>query len=341
MTDTSITIEVAPATSIDVGLNGAWPSGNGSVTSVALTVPTGLAVSGSPITTSGTLIITFDTGYALPTITAVAQGQTAYGWGNHASAGYLTTGAAAAAYQPLASVLTNTTASFTTADETKLDYISVTQAVDLDAIETRVNALDAAVVLKGVWDASSGTFPGAGGAQAGESWIVSVGGTVDGVVFAANDRLVAITDNASTTTFASNWFQADYTDQVLSVCGRTGAVTIASTDITDSTAAGRALLTAADASAQRTALALVPGTNVQPYNANTRTIKDNLTATAAPTATDDSSAGYAVSSVWVNLTDDAAYTCVDATEGAAVWSAGGGGGGCTVLDKDGNEFTVI
>jgi hypothetical protein len=38
--------------------------------------------------------------------------------------------------QPLATVLTNTTASFTTADETKLDYISVTQAVNLDTLET-------------------------------------------------------------------------------------------------------------------------------------------------------------------------------------------------------------
>jgi len=35
----------------------------------------------------------------------------------------------------LATVLNNTTASFLTADETKLDYITVTQAVDLDAIE--------------------------------------------------------------------------------------------------------------------------------------------------------------------------------------------------------------
>lgn len=105
--------------------------------------------------------------------------------------------------------------------------VSVTQPVDLDAIETRVNALDAAVVLVGVWDASSGSFPGAGAAQAGESYIVSVGGTVDGVVFAANDRIVAITDNASTVTYAANWHHLDYTDQVLSVNGATGAVTVA------------------------------------------------------------------------------------------------------------------
>lgn len=109
---------------------------------------------------------------------------------------------------------------------TKTGFLTVTQPVDLDAIETRVNQLDAAVVLKGTWDASAGTFPGGGTAQAGDSWIVSVGGTVDGVVFTANDRIIAITGNASTTVFAANWFKADYTDQVQSVNGQTGAVTI-------------------------------------------------------------------------------------------------------------------
>ena len=111
------------------------------------------------------------------------------------------------------------------ADKTKLDNITVTQAVDLDAIETRVNELDASVILMGTWDASSGSFPGGGTAQAGESWIVSVSGTVDSVSFTANDRIIAITDNASTTTYANNWFKADYTDLVQSVVGQTGAVT--------------------------------------------------------------------------------------------------------------------
>ena len=40
--------------------------GSGTVTSVGLSVPTGLSVAGSPITTSGTLAITFAAGYSLP-----------------------------------------------------------------------------------------------------------------------------------------------------------------------------------------------------------------------------------------------------------------------------------
>ena len=39
-------------------------SGSGTVTSVAMTVPTGLSISGSPITTSGTLALTYGAGYA-------------------------------------------------------------------------------------------------------------------------------------------------------------------------------------------------------------------------------------------------------------------------------------
>ena len=54
--------------------------------------------------------------------------------------------------------------------------------------------------------------------------------------------------------------------------------------------------------------------------------KNNTSATIDPVATDDSAAGYSVGSVWVNLTSDTAFTCVDNTNGAAVWSAGGGAG---------------
>jgi len=65
-------------------------NGSGSVTSVAATVPTGLSVAGSPITTSGTLAITYASGYAIPTTAKQGEWDTAYGWGDHASAGYLT-----------------------------------------------------------------------------------------------------------------------------------------------------------------------------------------------------------------------------------------------------------
>ena len=60
------------------------------VTSVGMTVPTGFSVSPATITSNGTFAITFASGYSLPLTADVSKGVTAYGWGNHASAGYAT-----------------------------------------------------------------------------------------------------------------------------------------------------------------------------------------------------------------------------------------------------------
>lgn len=66
--------------------NGA--AGNGTVKSVSMTVPAGFSISGSPITTTGTLAVSFASGYSLPTTAKQTNWDTAYSWGNHASAGY-------------------------------------------------------------------------------------------------------------------------------------------------------------------------------------------------------------------------------------------------------------
>lgn len=89
-------------TSNGAGVAPSWstPSG-GSVTSVGLSVPTGLSVAGSPITSSGTLAVTFASGYSIPTTASQTNWDTAYGWGNHASAGYLLSSTAASTYAPL------------------------------------------------------------------------------------------------------------------------------------------------------------------------------------------------------------------------------------------------
>ena len=71
-------------------VNSGGGGGSGTVTSVGLSAPTGLTVSGSPVTTSGTLALTFTAGYSIPTTSSQTDWDTAYGWGNHASAGYIT-----------------------------------------------------------------------------------------------------------------------------------------------------------------------------------------------------------------------------------------------------------
>ena len=64
--------------------------GGGTLTSIGLIMPTGFGVSPSTLTADGDFTVSFATGYSLPLTADVAKGVTAYGWGNHANAGYLT-----------------------------------------------------------------------------------------------------------------------------------------------------------------------------------------------------------------------------------------------------------
>lgn len=57
---------------------GAITIANTGVTSVGLSVPTGLSVSGSPVTTTGTLAITYAAGYSIPTTASQSNWDTAY-----------------------------------------------------------------------------------------------------------------------------------------------------------------------------------------------------------------------------------------------------------------------
>ena len=66
-----------------------FTTNKGTVTSVAMSVPTGLSISGSPITASGTLALSYTSGYSIPTTAKQTNWDTAYRWGNHASAGYV------------------------------------------------------------------------------------------------------------------------------------------------------------------------------------------------------------------------------------------------------------
>lgn len=66
----------------DLSQNRTWAGGGGggSVTSVDMSVPTGLSISGNPITTSGTLALTFASGYSIPLNTKQSNWDDAYTW---------------------------------------------------------------------------------------------------------------------------------------------------------------------------------------------------------------------------------------------------------------------
>jgi len=81
------------------------------------------------------------------------------------------------------------------------------------------------------------------------------------------------------------------------------------------------------------------------------TQRQNYSATTNPANTDDSDEGYGVGSVWINVTTDDVYICVDATPSSAVWvqldaSAGmtswtlAGDSGTPQTIADGNTATV-
>ena len=55
--------------------------------------------------------------------------------------------------------------------------------------------------------------------------------------------------------------------------------------------------------------------------------KRKINATAAPASTDDGTEGYSVGSLWVDVTADKSYICVDSTTSAAVWKETTGSAG--------------
>ena len=73
---TNIVITTDAAT--DKVIISAVGGGTGSVTSVDMSVPTGFAISGNPIVTSGTLALAFASGYSLPTTASQGNWNTAY-----------------------------------------------------------------------------------------------------------------------------------------------------------------------------------------------------------------------------------------------------------------------
>ena len=119
---------------------GGGGGGSGTVTSVGFSVPTGFTISGSPITTSGTLGLAFDTGYALPTSAKQTQWDTAYGWGDHSTQGYLTS--APPETDPIFSA--SQAASITNAGSGSV--ITSAERTKLSGIETNADVTDTANV---------------------------------------------------------------------------------------------------------------------------------------------------------------------------------------------------
>lgn len=107
----------------------------------------------------------------------------------------------------------------------------------LEEHQADISMLVSGAVFRGGFDATSGTFPGGGLAQAGWWYITTVGGTVGGQTFNVGDHLYASTNGASTSTYAGNWVR------VQTGVGTTNTLTAGSDQITSTVNAVAATLT--------------------------------------------------------------------------------------------------
>lgn len=123
LSGTTASFTAALKTKLD-GIAAGATANTGTVTSVQVAVPTGLQASGGPVTSSGTITISYASGYAIPTTEKQSQWDTAYSWGNHAAAGYVTLASLAAYTYDKATIDSKIDAGGVTAAEIKTLYES-------------------------------------------------------------------------------------------------------------------------------------------------------------------------------------------------------------------------
>jgi predicted heme/steroid binding protein len=246
-------------TTYDLSANRTWSVGT--VTSVDMTVPTGFAIGGNPVTSSGTLALTFASGYSLPTNAKQANWDTAY---DNRITSLTTTGTSGAAtlvsnvlnipqYQAQGNYITSLTGEATAsgpgAASVTLSNSAVTgkvltgltvtgtaiSATDsilsaLGKLQGQVNDLIGGLQYQGTWNASTNTPTITSGVGTdGYFYIVSVAGntTIDGISgWQVGDWIVF---------HGSAWQKVDNTESVTSVNGFTGAVVLTTSNISEGT----------------------------------------------------------------------------------------------------------
>jgi hypothetical protein len=146
------------------------------VTSVALSMPTGFSITGSPITASGTFTVTFASGYSLPTTAKQSNWDTAYGWGDHASAGYVKSSG-------VTSVATGTGLTGGTITGSGTISINSTYQTYISHGESAYNSLGNYIPKHNISGTSAtiptwGTLTAANGYSSGINWDFSGGGAI-------------------------------------------------------------------------------------------------------------------------------------------------------------------
>lgn len=244
-------------TAYDLSADRTWSVGT--VTSVGLSVPTGFSIASSPVTGSGTLALTFASGYSLPTNAKQANWDTAY---DNRITSLTTTGTSGAAtlasnvlnipiYQAQGNYITSLTGEATASGPGAASVTLTNSAVigkvltglsvsgssiaSTDSILTafgklqgQINSLVGGLQYQGTWNASTNTptITSSVGTN-GYFYIVSVAGTTN--INGNNDWAVGdwiVFDG-------SVWQKVDNTESVTSVNGFTGAVVLTTSNISE------------------------------------------------------------------------------------------------------------
>jgi len=246
-------------TAYDLSADRSWSVGT--VTSVGVSAPTGLSVSNTPVTGSGTIAISFTAGYSIPTTASQTNWDTAY---NNRITSLTTTGTSGAAtltsntlnipqYQAQGNYITSLTGEATASGPgaasvtltnsavigkvlTGLNVtggsISATDSIltAFGKLQNQVNGLAGGVTYQGTWNAStnSPSLTSSVGTK-GYYYVVSVAGSTN---------LNGITDwkLGDWAIFnGTSWEKVDNTDAVVSVNGFTGAVSLTTSNISEGT----------------------------------------------------------------------------------------------------------
>ncbi|MCW4020596.1 MAG: hypothetical protein NWF14_05145 [Candidatus Bathyarchaeota archaeon] len=119
------------------------------------------------------------------------------------------------------------------ADHTASNYTAANSNIDghLSGIDTKFGTLASGLTYKGTFNATAGT-PSLANALKGDLYVVGTAGTIYGQTWAVGDHLL-INDDMGGTITNSKIDKIDNTDQVTSVNGDTGAVTVNLQSVTD------------------------------------------------------------------------------------------------------------